>query len=81
MSEIEAAADQLLTAVRAYVATVTGSPAAATDVLASSDRVRAAGIALEDAVADTAGWHIQLFLPDPDDPDPDDGTEAGTGLD
>jgi hypothetical protein len=67
MTEVEAAADQLLTAVRAYVATVTDSPAAAANVLGASDRVRAAGIALEDAVADAAGWHIQLFLPDEDD--------------
>ncbi|HVQ94333.1 MAG TPA: hypothetical protein VMU51_25060 [Mycobacteriales bacterium] len=80
MSEIEAAADQLLTAVRAYVATVTESPAAAAaSVLGASDRVRAAGIALEDAVADGAGWHIQLFLADPDDANPDG--ETGAGLD
>ncbi len=79
MSEIEAAADQLLTAIRAYVATVTDSPAAAASVLGASDRVRAAGIALEDAVADGAGWHIQLFLADPDDANPDG--ETGAGLD
>jgi hypothetical protein len=85
MTQIEAAVGQLAVALQAYAAAVTETPSLPRDVVAASDRVRAAGTALQDAVAEVSGWHIELFLPaDGSAAEPEPGNDrlplAGQGL-
>lgn len=80
MSPIDVAVDQLVAALRAYVTTVIEKPTLGKDVIEASNQVRAAGIAVEDAVAETAGWHIQLFLPDDEEDEDEDDFEDGRAV-